>query len=324
MNSNDEFNFFFLNDEDKCIDFEEINSFENEFENIDLLLSDNINKNYNEDCEKVKIQNNPKNQSTKDNSNNKEEIEEKANLNNSFQTKIYEGEKEEKNLSINNNVIKENGNMIDSNLLKINKKEKKLGRKKKIQNIDEEEDNKNNIHTKFSTDNQIRKIKIHFFKFSVKLINDCIKKEFNRQIHALRNISKKITSDITIKKNNIFFNMKIGDILNMEINNKYKTIDLDENKTQINKIRMKNDKTPLTNELLDMNFKKMYEFFIDDEKKSYLKKRYGLIKAKNLNDFLNDLKEKGADENYIQSLRKNAQNFFNFFNLENARISSKE
>ena len=90
MNSNDEFNFFFLNDEDKCIDFEEINSFENEFENIDLLLSDNINKNYNEDCEKVKIQNNPKNQSTKDNSNNKEEIEEKANLNNSFQTKIYE------------------------------------------------------------------------------------------------------------------------------------------------------------------------------------------------------------------------------------------
>ena len=324
MNSNDEFNFFFLNDEDKCIDFEEINSFENEFENIDLLLSDNINKNYNEDCEKVKIQNNPKNQSTKDNSNNKEEIEEKANLNNSFQTKIYEGEKEEKNLSINNNVIKENGNMIDSNLLKINKKEKKLGRKKKIQNIDEEEDNKNNIHTKISTDNQIRKIKIHFFKFSVKLINDCIKKEFNRQIHALRNISKKITSDITIKKNNIFFNMKIGDILNMEINNKYKTIDLDENKTQINKIRMKNDKTPLTNELLDMNFKKMYEFFIDDEKKSYLKKRYGLIKAKNLNDFLNDLKEKGADENYIQSLRKNAQNFFNFFNLENARTSSKE
>ena len=324
MNSNDEFNFFFLNDEDKCIDFEEINSFENEFENIDLLLSDNINKNYNEDCEKVKIQNNPKNQSTKDNSNNKEEIEEKANLNNSFQTKIYEGEKEEKNLSINNNVIKENGNMIDSNLLKINKKEKKLGRKKKIQNIDEEEDNINNIHTKCSMDNQIRKIKIHFFKFSVKLINDCIKKEFNRQIHALRNISKKITSDITIKKNNIFFNMKIGDILNMEINNKYKTIDLDENKTQINKIRMKNDKTPLTNELLDMNFKKMYEFFIDDEKKSYLKKRYGLIKAKNLNDFLNDLKEKGADENYIQSLRKNAQNFFNFFNLENARTSSKE
>ena len=131
MNSNDEFNFFFLNDEDKCIDFEEINSFENEFENIDLLLSDNINKNYNEDCEKVKIQNNPKNQSTKDNSNNKEEIEEKANLNNSIQTKKNEGEKEEKNLSINNNDNKENGNMIDSNLLKINKKEKKLGRKKK-------------------------------------------------------------------------------------------------------------------------------------------------------------------------------------------------
>ena len=73
-----------------------------------------------------------------------------------------------------------------------------------------------------------------------------------------------------------------------------------------------------------MNFKKIYEFFIDDEKKKLFKKRYGLIKAKNLNDFLNDLKEKGADENYIQLLRKNAQNFFNFFNLENARISSKE
>ncbi len=323
MDFKDEINFLYLNDEDGYMSYEE-NSFENEFKNIESDLSDNINKNYIEDCEKGNIQKNPKNQSTKDNSNNKDEIEEKANLNNSIQTKIYEEEKEEKNLSINNNVINENENMIDSNLFKINKKEKKLGRKKKIQNIDEEEDNINNIHTKCSTDNQIRKIKIHFFKFNVKLINDCIKKEFNRQIHTLRNISKKITSDITIKKNNILFNMKIGDILNMEINNKYKTIDLDENKTQINKIIMKKDKAPLTNELLDMNFKKMYELFIDDEKKSYLKKRYGLIKAKNLNDFLNDLKEKGADENYIRLLRKNAQNFFNFFNLENARTSSKK
>ena len=320
MYCKDDTNFFCFNDEDKSFDFDEIS----EFENFELDFSDDINKNFIEDNEKGKIQNNPRNQSTKDNSNNKDEIEEKANLNNSYQTKIYEEEKEEKNLSINNNVINENENMINSNLLKINKKEKKLGRKKKIQNIDEEEDNINNIHTKCSMDNQIRKIKIHFFKFSVKLINDCIKKEFNRQIHTIRNISKKITSDITIKKNNIFFNMKIGDILNMEINNKYKTIDIDENKSQINKLRMKKDKAPLTNELLDMNFKKMYEFFIDDQKKSYLKKKYGLIKAKNLNDFLNDLKEKGADENYIQLLRKNAQNFFNFFNLENARISSKE
>ena len=128
MYCNDDNNFLCFNGEDKSFDFDEINS---EFENFELDFSDDINKNYIEDNEKGKIQNNPRNQSTKDNSNNKDEIEEKANLNNSIQTKIYEEEKEEKNLSINNNVIKENGNMIDSNLLKINKKEKKIREKKK-------------------------------------------------------------------------------------------------------------------------------------------------------------------------------------------------
>ena len=125
MCDNDKINFFCLNGDDKFIYCDEIDNFENEFKNIELDLLDDINKNYIEDSEKGKIQNNPRNQSTKDNSNNKDEIEEKANLNNSYQTKIYEEEKEEKNLSINNNVINENENMINSNLLKINKKEKK-------------------------------------------------------------------------------------------------------------------------------------------------------------------------------------------------------
>lgn len=216
-----------------------------------------------------------------------------------------------------NNNIEENENEKEKEI------KKKLGRKRKNE-IDYEEEPSKNTHTKFSLNNQIRKIKIHILKFGIDLINDCIKKELEIQYHKIRRISKQITSNISINENKKWFKLNMEDILKVDINGKYKNGNKDMNTKVINILRKKKVKTPITNEILDMTFVDLHNLFM--EEKENLIKKYDLknIKAKNLNDFLNDLKEKGADENYIQSLRKNAQNFFNFFNLENARTSSKE
>jgi hypothetical protein len=218
-----------------------------------------------------------------------------------------------------NYFIEENENekeKTNDNLLLKNKNKKKLGRKRKNE-IDYEEEPSKNTHTKFSLNNQIRKIKIHILKFGIDLINDCIKDELNYQYHKIRKISKQITSNISINENKKWFKLKMEDILKVDINGKYKNGNKDMNTKVINILRKK--KIDKTNEILDMNFEDLHNLFIKEKENLINEYKYPLKKAKNLNDFLNDLKKKGENDNYIDSIKNNTINFFQFFKEKNAR-----
>ena len=192
-----------------------------------------------------------------------------------------------------------------------------LGRKKKDYIMQKGE----NIHTKSSKDNLIRKIKIHILLFITNLINDCIKHECKRQTHIIRGITKEITSDITINNNINLFDQKIETILSNPINKKYKNKPSDENQKQILKIREKYAQLVRTNELLDKTFDQVYYLFINGDK-TELKQKYGLNEAETLQDYLCSLSEK-ENEDYIEELKTNALNYKAFFDPKNARETRK-
>ena len=193
-----------------------------------------------------------------------------------------------------------------------------LGRKKKNYIMEKGE----NIHTKSSTDNMVRKIKIHILLFITNLINDCIKLECKRQTHIIRGITKEITSDITINSNIELFDQKIDTILSNPINKKYKNKPSDENKKQILKIREKYDILKRTNELLDKTFEEVYYLFINGDKNE-LKQKYGLNEAETLNDFLSSISEKESEQ-YVKELEQKALKYKEFFDPKNARETKKD
>jgi hypothetical protein len=213
-----------------------------------------------------------------------------------------------------NNNIEENENEKEKEI------KKKLGRKRKNE-IDYEEEPSKNTHTKFSLNNQIRKIKIHILKFGIDLINDCIKKELDIQYHKIRRISKQITSNISINENKKWFKLNMEDILKVDINGKYKNGKKDMNTNVINILRKK--KIPEINKLLDMTFEDLHNLFMKEKENLINEYKYPLKKAKNLNDFLNDLKKKGENDKYINSIKDNTRDFFQFFNKKNARKKKK-
>ncbi len=324
----------------------------------DSSESFDIMKNLKEFNEKKKNQNDLENSSTRDNSKNKENEEKNENnslrieitapekneklfSNNYIQENEEEKKKDDnllndesfvdesiflkKHIDYNSDLplsldLKDNNESYLNNYIEENENEKekeikkKLGRKRKNE-IDYEEEPSKNTHTKFSLNNQIRKIKIHILKFGIDLINDCIKAKLKIQYHKIRRISKQITSNISINENKKWFKLNMEDILKVDINGKYKNGNKDMNTKVINILRKK--KIPVINKLLDMTFEDLHNLFM--EEKENLIEKYDLKKAKNLNDFLNDLKKKGEKDNYIESIKNNTIDFFKFFKEKNAR-----
>lgn len=203
--------------------------------------------------------------------------------------------------------------------VKKDKKKKKKPGRKKIEN--EENNNEEKIcHTKKSQDNIIRKIRIKAIKFSILLLNDCLKKEMkNRQTIKLRNLTSEVTSNITINFNNEkFMNLTLEEIFKKyPISNEYKTVESDKNQKEVQRI-IKNPNLPLSNKLLRKTFKQLFIMFRDASINSL--KKYGLNKAQNFNMFISSLDE---PKEYKDDLREGANNFFNFFNPKNARKTRK-
>ena len=197
---------------------------------------------------------------------------------------------------------------------------KKPGRKKINDNIiDNNNEINKNFHSNRAKDNLIRKLRIRGIKFSIALLNDCIKKELKRQTLKLRNISSDVTSNITINFNNQFFNLTLEQILTIyPISDEYKTVNKDENQKQIERLN-KNNGLPLSKELIKKTFKELFIMFREGDI-NFLKERYGLNKAENLNMFISSLNE---SEDYINELREKALNFFDYFDPKLARNRSK-
>ena len=179
--------------------------------------------------------------------------------------------------------------------------------------------NNNKIHSKNSTDNKVRKIRIHAIKFGINLINDAIKTYLKKRHLILRGICKTITADISIIFNNHFFNSTLTHIYSNPVNRKYKNCNKDENKKVIQTLLDNNH--PVINEILNMKFIDFYNNIFIGASKEDLEKKYGLISAKNFQDFLDEL-ENDSDE-YKEDLKIVAYDIKKYFIKDNARNNYK-
>ncbi len=209
------------------------------------------------------------------------------------------------------------------------KKPKNKGRKRKkkedISTIiyDTSNNNNENVHSNLKKDNMIKKIRFHLIVFIINLLNDCLYKENNKCNIKIKHISKEVTSNLSIKYNNELLENKILFILsNNDIRDTYKNENKLYNKIQVKKIIELKEIFPLTNELLNFTLKDFYYKYVYSEKEHLIDK-YGLKNAKNFNDFLNELREKKFENEYIEKLKEEAKDFLSFFEISRARKRRK-
>ena len=181
----------------------------------------------------------------------------------------------------------------DNSLIK-----KKVGRKPKYSN-------QSRLHTKFSYDNILRKIKVKFMDKLIKFINSIIIKN-NRQIKLLKPIIGKFSQDNNIVSNRKILNSTLKDIFSSyEVNRKYLSIDKYHNRNVINSIYQENNKELI--DILEMSFLQIFDIFRDLNERNKLK---GLDK---LDKVINELKLKKEDEEYINKFTETVNNYEKFY-----------
>ena len=162
------------------------------------------------------------------------------------------------------------------------------------------------IHTKFSYDNILRKIKVKFFKKLIHCINNIILLKYHSKIKTLIPLEGKISQNNGINFNSELLNVKIKDLfLNFGISRKFKNSKNDYNKEVIQKIYEEN----LTEiiELLEMTFLEVFSIFRSPNKAKNL---FGL---ESLDQVIEEIKDKEKDDEYIDMFRNIAMNFEKYY-----------
>ena len=212
---------------------------------------------------------------------------------------------------------------------------KKKGRKsKKLNNI-----NIQSKHTKFSSDNMMRKLKNKIIESSRQLTNKILSEEilnmksmFQFPYTEFKKIKGSFSQELNIKFNLWFYQIKISDIFSMEVSTKYSTFERSSNKELIEYIFSRENiqnfaKTKL---LLNMPFHQYYHDIFLAEKKSWLK--YFDIKPEEnkyeLNNLLISLEEDDKDSNlnkiYVEKMKKLADDYEGFFLYKKMRNVDKK
>ena len=182
---------------------------------------------------------------------------------------------------------------------------KKTGRKPKILGSI-------SYHTKFSTDNILRKIKVKFFHKIINYLNSIIISKYRTKINTLKNLKGDISQNNTINFNKQLLNSKLKDIfLNNEINGKFKIYESSHNKTIIENIYKENIQELI--DILDITFLDAFKIFRD---KNEVQKLNGLEK---LDTVIEEIKSKDNNEDYIKKFREIAMNFENNYLNKEAR-----
>ena len=195
------------------------------------------------------------------------------------------------------------------------KKEKEKEKEKEIKNTNQgrktkiEAMNCETKRNKFAKDNIFRKIKTNFLnKFLVGYGNINIFSFYQKQKYLIRKFNKALVTDVSIQFNIDLFNSKIRDLLNQEISNKYKTIDLEVNKAILKSL----EKNPEFNEFLNRSINEIYSLFINDNYKEIISNDFNIDKEKidfeNLAGTIEELREQGYDEIYLETFKYYAQN----------------
>ena len=226
--------------------------------------------------------------------NEKDNKEENGEENSKFQTMTLE---ESKNINIEPVSESKPKFTIKKKIFYINKKNK-IGRKPKAAVT-------KGIHTKFSHDNILRKIRVKFFKRIINYINSIIISK-NVNMKRLKPLKGKIAQNNNIKYNIKLLNSKLKDILSSnEINGKFKLFDKYYNKNVIDTIYSKNIKELI--DFLEMTFLDVFKIFRGSNE---TEKLIGLEK---LDSVIREMKIKEKDDEYINKLIKVAMNFENYY-----------
>ena len=211
---------------------------------------------------------------------------------------------------------KENNEEIKSN------KKPKRGRHPK--NVPKNNDN-NTKRNKYAKDNIARKIKTNFFNiFIVNLLNIIIKSVYGKQIYLVRKFNQQLVTDVSIEFNLDLFNSKIRNLLNQEISNKYKKIELDNNKKILNCL----EKNFEFNKILNITVNEIYSLFINDNYKEIISNVFNIDKKEiyfeNVTGKIIELKEKGEEEKYIENFKDFAYNIYLVFDKSKKRKQRKK
>ena len=206
---------------------------------------------------------------------------------------------------------KENNEEIKSN------KKPKRGRHPK--NVPKNNDN-NTKRNKYAKDNIARKIKTNFFNFFiVNLLNIIIKRVYGKQIYLVKKFNQQLVTDVSIEFNIDLFNSKIRNLLNQEISNKYKKIELDNNKKILNCL----EKNLEFNKILNITVNEIYSLFINDNYKEIISNVFNIDKKEiyfeNLAGIIEELREQGYEEEYLEKFKYFAYNINELFDKSKKR-----
>ena len=240
------------------------------------------------------------------------------------------------NISVGNTSSKET--TLDKNKLVFLGNIKRKGRKSKnLQNL-----NIPSKHTKFSSDNMMRKIKNKIIESSRLLSNKLISNEINNMKNLFqfpytefKKIKGSFSQELNIKFNLWFYQIKIKEIFSMEISTKYSSLEKSSNKELIEFIFSKDNINNFskTKELLNMPFHQYYHDIFLAERKDWVG-FFGIKPEENKYELKHLLKSlEGEDVNnnlnkmYIEklsNLAKNYEGFFLYKKMRNVDLSDKK
>ena len=207
---------------------------------------------------------------------------------------------------------------VEENVQKDEKMKKKIGRiPKNVKSIISQ--NKGEYHDKYKTDNIMKKIKVHCFKYVVINANLIIKN--NKLPKKKYNLKKLSYSHINVtnrEKNLELFNMKLQDLLSLDISAKYKCKS-DKNKDIIKKL-LKNENNKAINYFLNLSFKEWIYYF---RKNMELNIEGIIIKFEGYNELIEKIKKDNQEENYIKVFEECFSNIVDWYTEKTPRKAKK-
>ena len=170
------------------------------------------------------------------------------------------------------------------------------------------------IHTKYSHDNILRKIKVKFLKRLTKFINNIIKIKYKGKIKELVPLNGEIAQNNNISFNLKLLNSKIKEIfLSHDINGKFTSFDKCFNKKVIDSIYDMNIQELI--DIFEMTFLEVFNHFIS------LKETNKLNGLEKLDTVINEIKTKEKNDQYIKKFISVANDFEKYFTNKNPRKS---
>ena len=184
----------------------------------------------------------------------------------------------------------------------VEKNKKKKGRKKKSALC------KRSIHTKYSRDNILRKIKVKFMNKLVKYINRIILKKYKTKKKLLLPLEAEISQNNTMAFNRMLLNSKLKDIfMNFKISHKFRLQDESHNIKLIQSIYENNIQELV--EILECSFLEAFNAF----KGINNNEEHKLNDIDKLDTVIEEIRDKEKNEDYLNTFKQVAINFENFY-----------